>query len=388
MRGRLASLAFLLASLSTGVAWLSIQPTLLGLTSAMAHSGHGSPALLARFQTFLPYQLALHVFLVFAFTYGILHWLVGRPLESTETLLEQLEHLNLELPSAQDAGPLMARLQASLQRTAHSLKSAQRVTTEQLAALQRSNLQLRQAQAELLASEQLATVGRLAAGVAHEVGNPLSGILGYLSLAKGLKGPGSSAELSDFLQRIEDEVQRINDIVRSLLELGRPSRANLGPVALGPLVESCVRLVQAGPEFAEVRVALALEDGLAVMAEPGPLSQVLINLLLNASQAMGGQGAVTVRTVALEKGQVALSVLDQGPGIPAEVMPRLFEPFFTTKAPGKGTGLGLAVSRQLVLNLGAQLTAGNRPEGGAAFTVTFPPVVAVPARTEQIRPGL
>jgi signal transduction histidine kinase len=203
------------------------------------------------------------------------------------------------------------------------------------------------------------------------VGNPLSGILGYLSLARS--GP-IPHELADFLGRIEIEVQRINSIVRSLLELGRPFRAVLGPVTLAPLVDASVRLVQAGPDFAAVKVTQEVAPGLAAMAEPGPLSQVLINLLLNAAQAMGGKGAILVQATTNSAGQVELVVLDEGPGIPPEIAPRLFEPFFTTKAPGKGTGLGLAVSRQLALNLGAQLGVRNRPEGGAAFFVTLPAV--------------
>jgi signal transduction histidine kinase len=371
MRARLASLSFLLASISTGLAWLSIQPTLFRLTTALAKRGGADQVLLLRVQAFLPYQLALHVLVVGALTYGILQWLVGRPLQSTETLIEQLEHLNLDLPSSADGGPLLARLHASLQRTAHSLRDAQRLTGQQLEALSRSNTRLRQAQAELVASEQLATVGRLAAGVAHEVGNPLSGILGYLSLARSLR-PNSGPELEDFLQRIETEVQRINGIVRSLLELGRPARANLGPVALAPLVESCVTLLRAGPDFSGVQVLTQLDGELAVMAEPGPLSQVLINLLLNAAQAMGNRGRIHVEARKGEQGLVELRVRDEGPGISPEVAVRLFEPFFTTKAPGKGTGLGLAVSRQLALNLGAQLSAQNAQEGGAMFVLTFP----------------
>jgi signal transduction histidine kinase len=373
MRLRLASLAFFLATVATGLAWLIIQPTLFRLTALIAKQGGQPQALLARIQTFLPYQLGLNIILVGALTYLVLHILVGRPLDRTESLLEQLEHLNLDLPSSQDGGPLMTRLQASLQRTAQSLRQAQRLTAQQLEALSQSNAQLRQTQAELLASEQLATVGRLAAGVAHEVGNPLSGILGYLSLARS----GSiTPELVDFLGRIETEVQRINSIVRSLLELGRPSRALLGPVTLAPLVDASVRLVQGGPDFAAIEVTQEVAPELAVMTEPGPLSQVLINLLLNAAQAMGGKGTILVQATANSAGRVELVVMDEGPGVPPEIAPRLFEPFFTTKAPGKGTGLGLAVSRQLAINLGAQLGVRNRPQGGAAFFVALPGVSA------------
>jgi signal transduction histidine kinase len=233
--------------------------------------------------------------------------------------------------------------------------------------LREANARLARAQTELVSSERLATVGRLAAGVAHEVGNPLSGILGYVSLAR-MKA--NTPELKDFLERINHEVQRIDRIIRGLLDLGRPGSASLGPVEVGSVVETCVRLVRAAPELAGVTVELGLEPGLVARADPGPLSQIVINLLLNAAQAMGGQGRVRV-TTRREDGEARVVVEDAGPGIPVEVMPRLFEPFFTTKG-REGTGLGLAVSLRLAQVMGGRLRAENVPEGGARFTVSLP----------------
>ena len=228
---------------------------------------------------------------------------------------------------------------------------------------------LSRAQTELVAAERLATVGRLAAGVAHEVGNPLAGILGYLSLAR-MKAP--SPELKDYLERIDQEVQRIDRIVRGLLDLGRPETSSPLPVEVGTVVETCVRLVRAAPELTGVTVALDLEPGVVARAETGPLSQILINLLLNAAQAMGGQGRVEV--LSRRAGDVVqVLVVDAGPGISSEVMARLFEPFFTTKG-RQGTGLGLAVSQRLARGMGGSLTAENVAEGGARFTVTLPGV--------------
>jgi signal transduction histidine kinase len=207
--------------------------------------------------------------------------------------------------------------------------------------------------------------------VAHEVGNPLSGILGYLSLMRTRSAGGPDA--GELIAHIEGEVQRIDSIVRSLLELGRPSRGKPGPVELGPLLESSARLLVSSPELRGVEVRQAVPPGLCALAEPGPLSQVVINLILNGAQAMGGKGVLELAARTADDG-VELSVRDHGPGLPPEVLARLFEPFFTTRAAGQGTGLGLAVSRHLIEAMGGQLLAANHPEGGALFTVKLPPL--------------
>jgi signal transduction histidine kinase len=130
-------------------------------------------------------------------------------------------------------------------------------------------------------------------------------------------------------------------------------------------------LLSAGRDFREVTVRIDAPPSLWLRAEPGPLSQVLVNLLINAAQAMGGKGQVTVR--ASEDGALGrIAVEDEGPGIPPDVLPRLFEPFFTTKPAGKGTGLGLAMSRHLLAQFEGTLEAANRPTGGAVFTITLP----------------
>lgn len=120
-----------------------------------------------------------------------------------------------------------------------------------------------------------------------------------------------------------------------------------------------------------MRIDVECPETAWVRAEAGPLAQVLVNLLLNACQSQAGQGAVRL-SLALEKGESRLFVDDDGPGIPADVLPRLFTPFFTTKAPGQGTGLGLAVSRHLLSQFDGKLTASNREQGGARFTISLP----------------
>ncbi len=373
MKLRLAAIVFLVAVLATGLTSLSFQPVLAALMEALRRAaGPGTaPALVrAGAREALPLLLGLDLLLVGLFAYAILWLAVARPVQRHEAELGQLERLDLQLGPRGSAGPLLSRVEASLRRTASALQNERSVVDQQLQDLRLANEHITRAQEELVSAERLATVGRLAAGVAHEVGNPLSGILGYLSLLRGQTG--ASAETAEYLDRIEAEVHRINGIVRGLLDLGRPPRPTLTSVAVGPLAETCVRLVAAGPDLHEVQVSVAVTDGLAALADAGPLSQVLINLLLNAAQAVGGRGVVKLEARADAEAGVRIDILDSGPGIPPEVRRRLFEPFFTTKPGGMGTGLGLAVSQSLVRAMGGTLEVSDASGWGSCFSVRLP----------------
>jgi signal transduction histidine kinase len=374
MKLRIASVSFLIGIAATGMAWLSLQPVLVRLVDGLqrvAPAAGPERLLLARVSRLLPLLLGVDLLLSAVIAYAVLYFTVARPLDRMEELVDQLSTLRLEPDVPVDrGGPLLSRLSGALGRLTAALRREQATTRRQLADLQAANAQLTRAQMELVAAERLATVGKLAAGVAHEVGNPLSGILGYLSLAQARAR--SDPQLVDFLQRIDSEVQRIDQIVRGLLDLGR-QRAAAGPepVSVGAVARSCARLLSKGPDFARVEVAVEVGEGLTVRAESGALAQVLINLLINAAQAMGGEGRIQVRAEARE-GALALVVEDGGPGIPEEILPRIFEPFFTTKEAGRGTGLGLAISQHLVAGMGGSLAAENRAGGGARFTVVLP----------------
>jgi two-component system, NtrC family, sensor kinase len=332
----------------------------------MASVKHLAPALsaemleLERVRGLLPFLLGLDLLVVTGLCYAVLYVMVGRPVVATERAVEQLAQLNLKFPLKPTSGPLLSHLQGALRRMAEALAQEQQVTQTQLLELQQSHERLTKAQTELVSSERLATIGRLAAGIAHEVGNPLSGILGYLSFARSRQS--ASPEVIDLIDRIEHEVRRIDQIVRGLLDLGRPAKGTRAPVDLASLVDSCLKLLGAGPDFSGVTIEREIPSDSVVLAESGPLSQVLINLLINASQAMGGQGTIRI-SGKREDSVFLLHVEDSGPGIPPEVFPHLFQPFFTTKANGKGTGLGLAISRHLVESMGGELSVSNTGRG-------------------------
>jgi signal transduction histidine kinase len=366
---RVASIAILLSALSVGASWLSLQPSLAALLDfAQREAPLKAFPLISRIKLVLPFTLGIVLVAVTALGFVIVHFTVGRPLERTERAIEQLSRLQLDV-RLEAGGPLLSRLQSALLRMTDALSTERALTAQRLEELKQANEQLVRAQGELLASDRLATVGKLAAGVAHEVGNPLSGILGYLSVMQSRTK--DRPELGELVGLIETEVQRIDQIVRQLLDLGRPSRGKPTAVDVAPTVASCVKLLSKGADLSQVTITQDVEPGLVVLAESGPLSQVLINLVLNGAQAMGGKGTLHIRA-RREANSGVIEVKDTGPGFSPEVKAHLFEPFFTTKSAGKGTGLGLVVSAHLMASMGGKLRADNAPEGGALFTLELP----------------
>lgn len=351
MRLRLLVTSLLIATVTVAPTWLSLQPLLRRALNAEAWQ---------RANTLV---LGLDFGLATLVVYLVLHFTVGRPIERIEKTVNDLARDDRE------GGGLLLRLDRALRRLALDLGQERRRNQSQLDELTASHSALLKLQAELVANDRLATVGKLASGVAHEVGNPLSGILGYLSVMR-MRQP-DNAELIDLVQRIEAEVQRIDQIVRGLLELGRPSRGKPQPIDVRPVIDSCVKLLGASRDFEGVQVAVEGPSSLWLLAESGPFSQVLVNLLINAAQAMSGKGRIVVRAEQLGA-SARVIVEDEGPGLSAQAKERLFEPFFTTKAAGKGTGLGLAVSRHLLSQFEGELEVGDRPGGGARFTIALP----------------
>jgi two-component system, NtrC family, sensor kinase len=223
---------------------------------------------------------------------------------------------------------------------------------------------LKDHQAQLIQSEKLAGIGRLAAGVAHEINNPLAVILGYAKLLHR-KAEG---ELAADLAVVEEEALRAQEIVEGLLDLSRPLATSPEPVDLAALCREAVDRLDETGRLGGARVAVA---GQAVVAgHPQKLRQVVLNLVKNAAEAAGAAGQVEIRLSTPPAGGAAVEVSDSGPGLTAEAQGKIFEPFFTTKP--TGTGLGLAVSLGIVQAHGGTLEAGAAPGGGARFTVTLP----------------
>ncbi len=259
-----------------------------------------------------------------------------------------------------DAPKELAELAAALAEMGKALASYQARTADQLASLADANTELRRAQDLLVRSEKLAVVGRLLAGLAHELGNPLAAVRGYMELVVATPG----ADNGEILRRAQVEVERMHHLLRSLLDYARGDESEPGAVELDELMAEAVRTVQHQVAFRGVTVSIAAGDELSVVGEAAKLHQVLVNLLLNAAAA----GARTVSLSASRVGRaVHLIVEDDGEGISADHLPRLFEPFFSTRPPGQGTGLGLATALRIIEQHGGRIEVSSVVGKGSRF---------------------
>jgi len=220
--------------------------------------------------------------------------------------------------------------------------------------------------------DKLSRIGEVMAGVAHELNNPLSGVLGFAQL---LQQKDPNGEHRREVERILDCANRCQKVVRSLLMFARPTGSERRPLGLNGVLEKTVDLLARDLKADGIEVVKELEPRLPfILADFHQVQQVLTNLITNAQQAMKvahGRGRLVLRTFSRE-GHAAVSVGDDGPGIPPEILPRIFDPFFSTKKVGKGTGLGLSISYGIVLDHGGEILVDSEPGRGAVFTAVFP----------------
>jgi PAS domain S-box-containing protein len=263
----------------------------------------------------------------------------------------------------------------------------------------------RRTEAQLMVSDRMASVGTLAAGVAHEINNPLSAVLGNLELALGETkvlgqriGTNEIGDLQDELQDARDAAERVRQIVRDLRIFSRTEADKREPVDVQRVLESSLRM--AWNEIRHrARLATEYNNTPAVEANESRLGQVFLNLIVNAAQAIPEGNAETNRIRVVtgldSAGRVQVDIHDTGPGIPPEVLRRLFTPFFTTKPAGVGTGLGLSICQRIVTGLGGEIRVQSRVGHGTTFSVLLPasrldPVVTplvAPVRRTAIRRG-
>jgi signal transduction histidine kinase/CheY-like chemotaxis protein len=244
----------------------------------------------------------------------------------------------------------------------------------------------RQIQSKLLQTEKMAAVGQLVSGIAHELNNPLTSIMGYAQL---LLGHGLNPAQFSEANKVFHEAERARRIVKNLLYFARENEPERMRVDLNEIVERTLALRSYELKVEDIMVETDLAADLPVtMADPFQLQQVVLNLLVNAEQALlhdRGKGRVRMRTRLAEGNRISIEVSDDGPGIPREIVSRIFDPFFTTKPSGLGTGLGLSIVYGIVKQHDGEVTAENRPEGGARFTVELP-IISVPA-TDEVTTG-
>ena len=257
--------------------------------------------------------------------------------------------------------------------SASPLRSAEGADGSRLALIQDVTT-LKEMEIQLLQAGRLAAVGEFAAGVAHEINNPLAVVSSSAEILAALEPPVEP--FGRHLRKISDGAFRCKEIVQNLLDVSRQDRDEPETADLSSLVDETLRLLEGTGRARERRIrferpAAGDRPAVLVSTRPNRIQQVLLNLVLHALDATGPGGPVTVSTRATGSG-VELSVADDGTGIATEILPRIFEPFFTTKPPGKGTGLGLYVSHQIVQGLGGRLRVESHPGQGATFVVDLP----------------
>jgi two-component system NtrC family sensor kinase len=232
--------------------------------------------------------------------------------------------------------------------------------------------ELTEIQDHLFQSEKLASLGKLAAGIAHEINNPLGGILIYSHLL--LEDTPKKSPYHENLKKIVKETSRCKDIVKGLLEFARPKEPEASLININDIVESSLALMERQALFQNIKIKKSFTSDIPkIIADSAQLQQVFMNIILNAAEAMDGNGILTLNTsLDGDRKFIEVKFSDSGHGIKKEDKKRLFEPFFTTKEVGKGTGLGLAISYSIIRKHNGTIDVKSRVGKGSTFTVKLP----------------
>jgi two-component system, NtrC family, sensor kinase len=315
---------------------------------------------------------------------GLFIWrVVDIPVKRLHRATRELRKGELGYETEVGARDQIGELALSFNEMSRELQAAHQELTDWNRTLeervQAKSEEVQRVHAQMLQAEKLTSLGKLAAVVAHEINNPLSGILTYARLVrrwieKGEISDERRAEIEETLRLVESESRRCGDLVKDLLTFARQTPMNLQPVDLNAIVRMVLRLVEHKLEMVNIAVELELEESLPeIEGDTAQLQQLLLALVLNAIDAMPREGVLRIRSSSHEEtGAVELSVQDNGTGIPDEVRERLFEPFVTTKETGSGVGLGLAISHQIVERHGGRIGVESEPGRGTRFTMLFP----------------
>lgn len=235
--------------------------------------------------------------------------------------------------------------------------------------------ELKNTQLELLQSEKMASLGKLSAGVAHQLNNPLGGITLYTNLV--LEDYELEEDAREDLNRVLKDAERCRDTVKELLEFTRQTRHFMKPNDLNQAITRTLFLLERQPLFHNIAIEKNLSEALPlVTCDLQQMNHVIMNLILNAAQAMDGRGTLRITTAPIEAGErILFEIADTGPGISPDILPRIFEPYFTTKQEGQGTGLGLSLVYRIIENHDGQIHAKSTPGEGTTFTIEMPATI-------------
>jgi two-component system NtrC family sensor kinase len=316
--------------------------------------------------------------LTWVFIYRLVHLPLRRLKDGTRELADGNLGYQLEFTSGDEAGDLAT----SFNRMSLQLRSANEESVSWAKTLEdrveEKTRELKRAHAHVLQVEKMAIIGKMAAVVAHEINNPLAGILTYAKLLKRWVERGDVVtpkkdEAEQCLDLIAAESRRCGDLVKNLLTFSRTSQMNIQSSDLNTIVDRVVRLLAHQLKMNGVELHQDLADGLPVLqCDLGQIEQVLLALMINAIDAMPRGGNLWLRTLQREQSEEIFEVRDDGSGIPPEILERIFEPFLTTKESGKGVGLGLAVSHNIVQRHHGRIDVQSEVGKGTTFIVSLP----------------
>jgi len=320
--------------------------------------------------------ILLNTFVLVIFGFYLLSRTVVRPVKRlvriTNEFGKDIPFKDITETSKNEIGQLYRSLNIMLRR----LEENKLELRSHIQSLEKANKEIRKAQEEVFRSEKMASIGQIATGVAHEIGNPIGIVLGYVELLKG--SDLAYDEKEDFLRRIESEINRISEIIRQLLDFSRPSSGKKEVTRFHASVDEVVSLLEPQPMMSGIDIKTSLDaDHDTVWADPARLKQLIVNLLINSAESIGeSEGQQNAKTISIETTNRDDSLLikfsDNGPGVPDDGIERIFDPFYTTKDPGKGTGLGLSVCHSIIDGLQGDIRAENMSEKGFMITVSLP----------------
>jgi signal transduction histidine kinase len=306
---------------------------------------------------------------------AVTRWIV-RPILELSRAADRIVEGGKRIEPLKKAPRELTNLSTRLSEMTQRLRDEEDSLRAKVDELTRLTAQLEKAQDSLVRSERLATVGRLSAGLAHEVGNPISALMGLQDLM--IEGGLSEEEERDFLERMRKETTRIHRVLSDLLAYARPAgnskmhsqKGETGSVASA--IENALALLLPQSDLQEMQLQSDVQDGLPqVMLSEEELMQILLNLLMNAVDACEKRGRVGIQARRCDEG-VELCVEDDGPGVDRALRDSLFEPFVSSKDVGKGTGLGLSVTKGLVEGAGGSIQLEDSSTGGARFVLILP----------------
>jgi two-component system, NtrC family, sensor kinase len=306
----------------------------------------------------------------------LLSRIVVNPIHSLLRMTEEYEDSESILAAGEAPANEIGNLTRALANMLNRLDENKKELKSHIVSLEKANNELKAAQNEIVQSEKLASVGRLAAGIAHEIGNPIGIILGYIDLI--MRGGLAPDEEKDFLTRVEGEISRVNIIIRQLLDFSRSSEEERMNLNIHSLITDTVEMLKPQSGMKKIAISMTLNaENDNVVADKNQMQQVFLNILINSIDALSEEGTVMenayIHVISKNRnGQLELEFIDNGPGISIDKLDHVFDPFFTTKDPGQGTGLGLSVCYRIIQAAKGTIRAESSLGNGMKIRIELP----------------